>query len=429
MPNEKHTNKKHLAHLEVVRRQDRIIRISAIVVILLVIGIVGFGILNGTVLLQYRAVATVNGDTITVKDFQQQVKLQRIQSINQYMQYLQFAQMLGIQDPSQDPNFSSILQQQQQLLTSTDVMGKQVLDMLINDRLTRQEAKKRGLTVSKDEVEKALQDSTNYYPNGTPTSAPTSTAIVEPTLNPTQLALVTLTPTAGPTMTATPDANATPTAEATTGPTATAAATATPAPTATPVTAQGYQELLKQRIADMAKNTGMDEAAYRTLIESSLLRDKLLADVTKDLKPVEEQVWARHILVGTIEEAVAVQARLRNGDDFAKVAAEMSTDTGTKDKGGDLGWFAKGAMVAPFSDAAFSLAVGQISEPVKSDYGFHIIQVLGHEVRPVDDKQFQQQKQTTFSDFLKTLRDASDVQIFDLWKTNVPTEPALPNGL
>jgi parvulin-like peptidyl-prolyl isomerase len=244
-----------------------------------------------------------------------------------------------------------------------------------------------------------------------------------PTLGPTQLALVTITPTATMAPSATPDVNATPTLQATTGP------TATTQPTATPVSQQGYQDLLKTRLEDMAKNTGMDEGAYRRLIESNLLRDKLMADVTKDMKPFQEQVWARHILVKTIEEAVAVKARLRNGDDFAKVAAEVSLDTSNKDKGGDLGWFGKGAMVAPFEEAAFALKVGEISEPVKSDFGFHIIQVLGHEDRPLDATQFQKDKQTTFSDFLKKLRDASTVEIYDLWKTIVPTEPALPAGL
>jgi parvulin-like peptidyl-prolyl isomerase len=187
--------------------------------------------------------------------------------------------------------------------------------------------------------------------------------------------------------------------------------------------------LLKTRIEGITKDTGMDEAGYRRLIESSLFHDKLLADVTKDMKPFQEQVWARHILVKTIEEATAVRTRLLNGENFAKVAAEVSQDTSNKDKGGDLGWFAKGAMVAPFEEAAFALKVGEISQPVKSDFGFHIIQVLGHENRPLDNTKFQQEKQTAFSDFLKKLRDAANVQIYDLWKTIVPTEPALPAGL
>lgn len=423
MPNEKHINKKHLAHLEVVRRQDRIIRISAITIIVLVIGIVAFGILNGTVFLPYRSVATVNGENITAREFQQQVKLERVQTINTYIQYMQYAQMMGVQDPLNDTNFGPIMQQYNTLLTSTDTMGQKVIDSLINDMLTRQEAKKRGITVSKEEVDKALQEGFNYFANGTPTPAATPTEAVLPTLNPTQLAIVTITPTATIAPTATPDTNATPTALATAAPTATAE------PTATPVTEQGYKDLLKTRIEDMNKNIGMDEAGYRRLVESNLLREKLVADVTKNLKPFQEQVWARHILVATFEEAVGVQARLRNGEDFAKVAAAVSTDTSNKDKGGDLGWFAKGSMVAPFEEAAFTLKVGEISEPVKTDFGFHIIQVLGHEDRPVDAQKFDQEKSTAFTDFLKTLRDGSAVQIFDLWKTIVPTEPALPQGL
>ena len=151
----------------------------------------------------------------------------------------------------------------------------------------------------------------------------------------------------------------------------------------------------------MQKSTGLDEAGYRHLIETGLLRDKLMADITKGEKPFQEQVWARHILVATQVEADAVVARLKAGEDFAKVAAAVSTDTGTKDKGGDLGWFAKSAMVAPFADAAFALKVGEISAPVKSDYGFHIIQVIGHEDRPLTEQQFTQNKQTELSTFLK----------------------------
>ena len=64
--------------------------------------------------------------------------------------------------------------------------------------------------------------------------------------------------------------------------------------------------------------------------------------------------------------ANAVRQRLLNGEDFAKVAAEVSTDTGTKDKGGDLGWFGKGAMVAEFETAAFSQKVGEIGPPVNN---------------------------------------------------------------
>jgi len=88
-----------------------------------------------------------------------------------------------------------------------------------------------------------------------------------------------------------------------------------------------------------------------------------------------EQVRARHILVETAEQAAAAQARLRAGEDFAKVAREVSTDTGSGAAGGDLGWFGRGRMVPEFEQAAFGAAVGQVVGPVKSQFGYHLIQV------------------------------------------------------
>lgn len=431
MPNEKHINKKHLAHLEVVRRQDRAIRISALIIIVLVVGIVGYGILTNTVLLPYRTVASVNGEKITAGDFQVQAKVQRVQAINRYMQYMQYAQMFGVQDPLTDSNFGPLLQKDATRLSSPDVLGQEVIDLLVNDRLIRQEAKKRGIVVTKEELDKAMQDSFGFFPNGTPTAAPTATEVVIPTLNPTELAIVGNTATPSPvvpTPTTTPDPKMTATLEPTVAPSATAGPTETAAPTATAITQEGYTGLLKERVDGLQKETGLDEAGYRRLVETGLIRDKLLEELTKDMKTTQDQVWARHILVKTPEEAVAAEARLRSGEDFAKVAAEMSTDTGSKDKGGDLGWFGKGAMVAPFEEAAYALPIGKISDPVQSDYGYHIIQVIGHAERPMTDQQIQQEKQTILTDFLKQLRDSSDVQIFDLWKTIVPTEPTLPTG-
>lgn len=425
MPNQKHINKKHLAHLEVVRRQDRAIRIGALIIILLVIGIVGYGVLTNTVLLQYRQVASVNGDVIYVSEFQTQVKIQRIQAINRYMQYMQYAQMFGVQDPLNDANFGPMLKTDANRLQSTDIMGQEVVDLLINDRLIRQEAKKRGITVSSDEVEKALQESFTFFPNGTPTSAPTKAPATTATLNPTALAIVTITPTALPEPTSTPDLTAT--IAPTNAPTVTAGPTATNEPTATAVNEEGYKSLLKTRVDGLTKDTGIDNTGYRRMIESSLIREKLITDITKDQKPTQEEVWARHILVKTQAEADAVITRLKAGEDFAKVAAELSIDTSNKDKGGDLGWFSKGTMVAPFETAAFGLEVGKISDPVQSDFGFHIIQVIGHEDRALTDQQITTNKDTAFQDFITELRKASIVTINDLWKSIVPTEPAMPS--
>lgn len=88
------------------------------------------------------------------------------------------------------------------------------------------------------------------------------------------------------------------------------------------------------------------------------------------------EVRARHILVETEDEAKAIIADLKGGGDFAKIAGEKSKDPGSAAQGGDLGYFSRGQMVPSFEEAAFTLEVGSITEtPVKSDFGFHVIQV------------------------------------------------------
>ena len=91
----------------------------------------------------------------------------------------------------------------------------------------------------------------------------------------------------------------------------------------------------------------------------------------------EEQVKASHILVKDEKTAKEVIEKLNAGEDFAELAKEYSTDEGSAEEGGDLGYFEYGDMVEEFSEAAFNLEEGEISEPVKSDYGYHIIKVTG----------------------------------------------------
>jgi len=87
----------------------------------------------------------------------------------------------------------------------------------------------------------------------------------------------------------------------------------------------------------------------------------------------EEQVRASHILVETRELAEDLLTQLSDGADFAGLATEYSTDPGSGANGGDLDWFGRGAMVAPFEETAFALTIGEVSDIVESDYGFHII--------------------------------------------------------
>src|SRR3954469_3461355 len=109
---------------------------------------------------------------------------------------------------------------------------------------------------------------------------------------------------------------------------------------------------------------------------------KLYDETVKGITP-ESEVRARHILVESEDEAKKAYARVKGGEDFAKVAGELSKDPGSKTDGGDLGFFTKDRMVEPFAEAAFKLEPGQISEPVKSQFGWHVIKVEEKRTKPV----------------------------------------------
>lgn len=424
-PTPKIESKKHIARLERERRQTRLIKIIAGLVILSVLLILGYGYLDVNVLQPRRPVAEVNGEKITIKEFQARVQIQRRQLLNNYLEYQQYQQYFGM-DVSQQ------LQDIETKLNVPTIVGKEVLDAMIREALIRQEAAKRGLTVTSEELETFRREQFGFFPDGTytPTVTPTSVEIVYPTLSAEQMKLVTVTPileasptpTSGPTITppptATPDLRATPTAESTPPP------TSTPRPTATPYTLEGYQKEFATAQAGFVE-IGFTEAQYERLFETELLRQKLFQIVTADIPPQEEQVWARHILLADEETAKQVLERLKKGEDFGKVTLETSQDPGSAAAGGDLGWFGKGQMVAPFEEAAFALEIGQISQPVQSSFGWHIIQLLGRTTQPLTAYRYEQVRQDAFEDFLTKLREESDVIIHDDWTQHVPNTPSL----
>ena len=120
----------------------------------------------------------------------------------------------------------------------------------------------------------------------------------------------------------------------------------------------------------------------RELYFNKTLKDTIKDDDAKKvyeervakLKP-EEEVSASHILVDTEDKAKELHAKLAAGADFAQLAKENSTDAGSKDQGGSLGYFGHGQMVPEFEAAAFKLEKGQISDPVHTNFGWHIIKV------------------------------------------------------
>jgi peptidyl-prolyl cis-trans isomerase C len=148
------------------------------------------------------------------------------------------------------------------------------------------------------------------------------------------------------------------------------------------VTEAGYKAKLQdsgdvKKQMKLAEEQIVQQAWLRGEIDKRLTSDKLKVAYDKWMKenPPQEEVRARHILVAKKEDADAIIKQIKGGADFAKLAAEKGTD-GTKDSGGDLGYFVKDQMVKPFADAAFAMKPGEVSQaPVKTDFGYHVIKL------------------------------------------------------
>lgn len=374
--------------------------LAAVVVLLLA----GAFVWNN-VIMPRQTVASVAGTNITREDYW---KARAVDLWNQGAQFQQFAEMV-------DPNLAPQYQQMaaQAINQIPDVWGSSELDSgtlgrMIDDQVYLKSLDQEGLAITDDEVETYLL---NQFADPT---APLITPTPMPTFTPGRAAMATeavmalaATPLGIP---GTPEA-ATPIAEAamaTPGgsPAATPVA-ATPVATPRPDQARAIAEAnfatFEQALFEVGQLTREDYT--RLIAEPALAREKIDAAIAAGVGQAAEQVRAAHILVETQDLARELAAQIQDGADFAELAIMHSIDEGTAANGGDLGWFTRDEMVAPFAEAAFALAPGETSEPVQSEFGWHIIRSSGQEAeRVLTDQQITRLAQTRIGQWLEGRR-------------------------
>lgn len=204
----------------------------------------------------------------------------------------------------------------------------------------------------------------------------------------------------------------------------------------------------------IVKQQGLSDADVRNIFRQQLVLQQAVAKRVPPITDAQikayftqnhalldkpEQVRARHILVPDLKTAQTVEAKLRAGGDFAALAKQYSKDPGSAAKGGELGWFGHGQMVKPFDDAAFSLPVGKISQPIKSPFGYHIIQVeekhpavkatLANSTPQIRAAIQQQEQQQQIQPFLQELHAKANITVSDpryaeLANTPMPPPPS-----
>ena len=411
--------KRRVPRREIEARRQRLLRwgvaAAGIITLTLIVG----GVVYENVIKPNQTLASVGAEPITRQDYW---KSRTNDLYEQAQQYLDFAQFVG---PDQRGQYEALAQQS--LAQAPEVWGSTDIDetslsQMIDDRVYLQGLDDLGLAIAPEEVDTFALN--RFAPPGSPLIPPSPT----PTYTAERAAMVTATaaaflttplatPLAGTPVAGTPVATpvastpvlATP-VSGTPGATPLAAIPTVPPATPNPAEARataeaGYAQFAEEffTLAHLSQ-----EDYERLIVAPALARQKVSDALAAGIGQSAPQVHAAHLLAPTREEAETARARIVDGgEDFATVAGEVSTDQGSAGNGGDLGWFTRDEMVPPFAEAAFSLTPGTVSEPVESEFGWHVIQVVESDPdRPLTDAQINRLRQTVVERWLEEQRAA-----------------------
>jgi parvulin-like peptidyl-prolyl isomerase len=375
-----------VGRVEREQRLNRIITISTIGVLAVIVIVVLVGVIQESFITPKVVIANVFDEEITVGDFQARTRMQRAAMISDFAAYTNF---LDPTDPNSQQQYLSLLTQYEYQLEPA-TMGQLILNQMIDDIIIKREAQSRGIEVTQEEVTEMLNNIFGYYPNGYPTFTPA------PTLEPVE----------GEEPVELPDV-----------------------PEPTSITEEEYTQALEDYFEGYGEY-GVTEDVLYSIFEAELYREKLTDALAEGISKEGDQVKARHILVSDLETAESVLERLENGEAWEDLALELSLDTSNSANGGDLGWFSEGRMVPEFSDAAFGGEVGTVVGPVETQFGFHLIEIVAHEVRLLPVSEFDNRVNLALTDLISQIKGPAEtagmIELSEDWVKYSPDDPSLP---
>jgi foldase protein PrsA len=392
----KELTRKQLSRLERESHIQRLLVWGVIGVAVIVVGVLAYGFIVEKVVKAREPVAVVGDTPIRTSDFQARVRLVRAQLANN-LQSLQMQQQMLDPTDSENQAYLEYIQGNIQNLESqlspanAIVIGEQTLDQMIQEELVRQEAEQRGLSISPDELQREIEVGFGYDRNPPPTPTPTSVPV----------AMVPVTSTSSLT------------------------STATPIPTATPMTEQAFRDAYNSNL-QILKSLGISERQYRSFIEASLLTQSLQEEMTAEVPDSADQVKLAYVTVDSEERATEVAERLGAGGNFQAVLEEVQADEENPGFGTELDWLPRSLMEnrlgAEVADLAFSLGVGDVSQPVERQDGtqYTVILLLGREERELDSVARDTLGRDAFQEWLE----AEKTKVERLtYQDRVPTDP------
>ncbi|HET7087101.1 MAG TPA: SurA N-terminal domain-containing protein [Anaerolineae bacterium] len=387
-PLPKELSRKHISRAQRDAQRTRILLFAVGGAVVVAILLIAFGFVRETFITPNEPVAIVGNEQILTRQFQQRVRLNRYQLLQQYS----LLQSFGSNDSA-----AQVLQQ----LNDSISLGSQAINALVNEAIYRQAAPSLGVAVTQDEVDKLIEEGFGYYRNP-PTPAPTSTPRPTPTVPP----------------------DATPT------PNATATATATPRPTSTPITAEGFQSLYQARLSELA-GFGFNEADFRRLFEMQLISERVQDIIVSDVPTMTEQATFQFIRALSQSDIEAVQQAIaEEGFDAVYAQALSQTLPISNVLGSELPFLPKEDLIespafgAAVADAVFTTPISDMLAIVTDPAGvyFYVGRVPAREVRELAPDALERRQAAAIEDWLTRQREQLNAQVLT-WEDRVPNDP------